>query len=479
VTTTLARLVFPSLRWRRDSFGHERAKIDAALAAGVGGFIVFGGTRDAVLRLTRDLRAQAGRPLLVGADLERGPAQQVQGLTELPPPAALGWIDDLDATAACGMVTGAEARSVGINWAFAPVCDLDLEAKNPIVQTRSFGTDPVRVGEHAAAWIRGLQEHGVQGCAKHYPGHGRTTQDSHATLPQVLTAARELQQVDGTPFEYAVRAGVGSVMSAFVAYPQWDPSGRAASFSEVILGYLRGALTFTGLVVTDALIMAGASAAQPVPAATVRAVAAGCDALLYPSDFQSVVRALDVAVGADIPTPRADDALARYAQALVAWGDLPDQGEPDLVDHATFADGLADRAAHLVGGEPPRITAPVAVSIVDDDVGGPYTIPPRDVFHHTLREAGVPIVQRATGDVQRIVLVYAEPRSWKGRADLGGWSRAALQRLVSEGRVRLVVLFGHPRLAAQIPGTAPILLCWHGQALMQRAAARRLLTWLK
>ncbi|HVH67781.1 MAG TPA: glycoside hydrolase family 3 N-terminal domain-containing protein [Gemmatimonadales bacterium] len=467
---SLARLVFPSLRWRRGSFAHERPKIDAALAAGVGGFIVFGGRRDAVTDLTRELRAQAGRPLLVGADLERGPAQQIEGLTELPPPAALGWLDDLDTTATSGMITGAEARSVGINWAFAPVCDLDLEPRNPIVQTRSFGTDPVRVGEHAAAWIRGLQDHGVQGCAKHYPGHGRTIQDSHETLPVVLTAAHELQRVDGTPFEYAVRAGVGSVMSAFVAYPDWDPSGRAASFSDTILGYLRGTVNFAGLVVTDALIMAGASAAQPVPAATVRAVAAGCDALLYPSDFDSVIKALDAAVGTEIPTARADDALARYDRALSAWGSLPDQGEPDLVDHATFADGIADRAAHLVRGDPPHLNGPVAISIVDDDVGGPYAIPPRDVFHHTLRDAGMSIVRRATGKVQRVVLVYAEPRSWKGRADLGRRSREALRQLVPGAH--LVVLFGHPRLAAQITGTVPILMCWHGQGLMQRAAAR-------
>ena len=468
--SSLARLVFPALRWRRESFEHERPKIDAALAAGVGGFIIFGGTREAVTALTTELRQQAGRPLLIGADLERGPGQQVQGLAELPPPAALGWLDDLDATAACGMITGAEARSVGINWAFAPVCDLDLEPRNPIVQTRSFGADPVRVGEQAAVWIRALQEHGVQGCAKHYPGHGRTTQDSHATLPRVRAAAAELQQVDGTPFEYAIRAGVGSVMSAFVAYPEWDRSGHAASFSSEILGYLRDTLNFGGLVVTDALIMAGATAAQPVPAATVTAVAAGCDALLYPNDFQRVVVALDRAVGADIATTRADEALAHYDRALLDWGALPDQGEPDFAGYAGVADEFADRMTHLVRGDAPEIRAPLVVSIVDDDVGGPYTIPPRDVFHATLREAGVSLEQRATGNRQRIILVYAEPRSWKGRADLGPRSRAALRRLVPGAA--LVVLLGHPRLAAQIPGTVPTLLCWHGQALMQRAAAR-------
>jgi beta-glucosidase-like glycosyl hydrolase len=470
VTGSLARLVFPALRWRRGSFAQERPKIDAALAAGVGGFIVFGGTREAVATLTRELREQAGRPLLVGADLERGPAQQVQGLTELPPPAALGWLDDLGATGTCGMITGTEARSVGISWAFAPVCDLDLEPKNPIVQTRAFGADPVRVGEQAAVWLRGLQEHGVLGCAKHYPGHGRTTQDSHATLPRVRAALTELQQVDGTPFEYAIRAGVGSVMSAFVAYPDWDPAGRAASFSPAILGYLRNTLNFGGLVVTDALIMAGATAAQPGPAATVRAVAAGCDALLYPENFTSVVAALDRAVGGEISVARADEALAHYDAALGGWADLADQGEPGLAGHAAFADGLADRAAHLVRGEAPSIRAPLTVSIVDDDVGGPYTVGPRDVFHQTLREAGVGLVQRATRNVQRVVLVYAEPRSWKGRADLGARSRAALRRLVPGAQ--LVVLFGHPRLASQIPGTAPILLGWHGQPLMQRAGAR-------
>jgi len=470
VTGSLARLVFPALRWRRESFAHERAKIDAALSAGVGGFIVFGGTREAVATLTRELREQAGRPLLVGADLERGPAQQVHGLTELPPPAALGWLDDLQATGTCGMITGTEARSVGINWAFAPVCDLDLEPKNPIVQTRAFGADPVRVGEQAAVWIRGVQQHGVLGCAKHYPGHGRTTEDSHATLPRVRAALTELQQVDLTPFEYALRAGVGSVMSAFVAYPNWDHAGRAASFSSEILGYLRDTLNFGGLVVTDALIMAGARAAQPVPAATVGAVGAGCDALLYPENFTSVIAALDRAVGAEISAARADQALVHYDDALAGWADLPDQGEPGLSDHAAFADGLADRAAHLVRGDAPTIHAPLTVSIVDDDVGGPYTVGPRDIFTNTLRDAGVAIGKRETGSGKRIVLVYAEPRSWKGRADLGARSRAALRRLVPGAQ--LVVLFGHPRLASQIPGTAPILLCWHGQALMQRAAAR-------
>jgi beta-glucosidase-like glycosyl hydrolase len=469
MTASLARLVFPSLRPRSGSFAHERPKIDAALAAGVGGFIVFQGDRETVAALTRDLVAQAGRPLLIGSDLERGAAQQFAGLTEMPTPATLGYLNDLDATHAAGVVTATEARAVGVNWNFAPVCDLDVEPKNPIVQTRSFGADPERVAAHVATWVRGCQEHGVLACAKHFPGHGRTTIDSHDALPVVAAEAEVLRASDGRPFEAAVRAGVGSVMTAHVAYPAWG-DGRAATFSPQILGYLRDGLGFGGIVVTDALIMGGATAAQGEAPATVAAVAAGCDALLYPRDFAGVVRALDAAVRAEIATARADQALARYEAALAQWGRALADPEMDLAAHGAFADGLADRAVHMVRGERPKLEGPLALAIVDDDVGGPYTVGPRDVFEKAIREAGVAVAARGGTRRGRVVLVYAEPRSWKGRADLGARSLAQLRRLAPGAT--LVLLFAHPRLGAQIPGRAPIVCCWHGLPLLQRAAAR-------
>ncbi len=467
--TALARLVFPALRWRNGSFAHERARIDAALAAGVGGFILFGGTTAAVAALTRALREIAGRPLLIGADLERGAAQQVRGLTDLPPPAALGALDDLEATAAAGVLTAREAAAVGINWVFAPVCDLDVEPANPIVQTRAFGADPARVAAHATAWIRACQEHGVLACAKHYPGHGRTTLDSHEGLPDVTAPRATLERADLTPFQAALEAGVGSVMAAFVSYSAWDPSGRAAGFSPAILDWLRER-GFAGVTVTDALIMGGALAVDTEAAAAVRAVQAGCDALLYPRDFAGVIRALDAAAGSTIPAARADDALARVAAAAARWARLTPADPPDLAAHGAFADGLADRALALWRGAAPRIAAPLRISIVDDDVGGPYTVGPRDIFEAALREAGVAVGGRGTGDGGRVVLVYAEPRSWKGRALLGERSLGRLRTLVPGAD--LVVLFGHPRLVAQIPLGPPVLGAWHGQPLMQRAAAR-------
>jgi len=307
-------------------------------------------------------------------------------------------------------------------------------------------------------------------CAKHYPGHGRTTTDSHEGLPVVQAAAEELQRTDVGPFAAAVQAGVGSVMSAFVAYPAWDSSGAAAAFSRPMLGYLRDTLGFKGLVVTDAFIMGGATAAQAEGPAGAAASAAGCDALLYPTDWQGVIQALE-----GVPAERAEEALGRYEAALAEWGPgTGDRGALDeaaLAEHQRFADGLADRAVHLVRGEAPRLAAPLSVTIVDDDVGGPYSIPPRDVFHATLRARGVQIPgPRSPGPGPRLILVYAEPRSWKGRADLGARSLERLERLVPGAA--LVLLFAHPRLAAQLPGDVPVLCAWHGQAVMQRAAGR-------
>src|SRR3989442_652718 len=464
-----ARLVCPALGWRRGSFKSERTKIEQALAAGVGGFILFGGTRAAVAALTSALRDLAGRPLLPGSDFERRAGQQGRGLTELPPPAALGYLNDLDATYACGQITGTEARAVGLTWVFAPVCDLDIELKNPIVQTRSFGPDPERVGAHTAAWIRGCQEHGALACAKHYPGHGRTTTDSHEGLPIVEASGDDVQRTDVAPFKAAVDAGVGSVMPAFVAYPRWDASGSAATFSPIILGYLRDTLGFRGLVVTDAFIMGGATAAAPEASAAAAAIAAGCDMLLYPTDWAGVVRALE-----GVPAARAEEALARYETTIRAWGLGPGADAPldaaQLAEHQKFADGLAARAVHLVRGERPQLGKTLAVTIVDDDVGGPYSIPPRDVIAKTLAERGVRFPKHPTPDTRHLVLVYAEPRSWKGRADLGPQSLARLERLVPGAS--LVILFAHPRLGSQVPGDVPVLCCWHGQALMQRAAAR-------
>jgi beta-glucosidase-like glycosyl hydrolase len=460
------RLIIPALRARPDgSFTHEADTIRTALEVGAGGFIIFGGNLDSVRTLTADLVRRAGRQLLIASDLERGPGQQVEGLTELPPPAALAWLGDPDVIRWAGALTAAEARSVGINWVFAPVADLDVLPTNPIVQTRAFGADPQAVAACVRGWVEGCETTGALACAKHYPGHGRTAIDSHVALPSVADGEATLRDQDERPFADAIAAGVASVMTAHVAYPALDPSGLPATLSAPILARLRGRLGFDGIIVTDALIMEGALSGQSEGAAAVSALAAGVDVLLYPSDAARVCGAVrGAARSGALSAERLADAERRYevalARAMQAPGHVP-AGPYESAGH--LADALIDRG--LVHGVLRGLEGPIELVVVDDDLGGPYAPSPSDYLAKWLGDRGL----SGTGGA-RVVLVFAEPRAWKGR---GGLGPAALELLAREApSADLIVLFGHPRLAAEIPGGRPLLLAWHRQRLMQEAVGR-------
>ena len=461
------RLVFPALRWRRETgFAHEAAAIAAALEFGAGGFILFGGTADAVFELTQQLRREAGRPLLVAADLERGPGQQVAGLDELPPPRALASLGDSAVLRGAGLLTALEALSVGINWILAPVADLDLEPENPIVQTRAFGADPGEVAAATAAWIVGCEAAGALACAKHFPGHGRTRTDSHDQVPVVDADAELLRRTDLEPFRAAVLAGVGSIMTAHVAYPALDPSGAPATFSAPILNLLREELGFDGLIVSDALIMEGARAGRTVEGAALAALSAGVDLLLYPDEPVAAAAALARAAAVDPATAgRVERALERYAAALQTVPlDEPPERLPAAGSSVAAADWLL--SAPLLRGTAPRLTAPLDLIVVDDDEGGRWPASPNHWVHDALAARGIALGPGGS----RVLLAFAEPRASKGRAGFGAESRAALDRL-APGAAQ-IVLFAHPRLLAELPGDAPVLLAWHRQRLMQEAAAR-------
>ena len=461
------RLILPALRWRPETgFGHEAAAIADALDVGVGGFILFGGTVESVRRLTSDLVRRAERPLLIASDLERGAGQQVGGLTEFPPPAALAFLEDATVVRWAGAVTAQEARAVGINWVFAPVADLDILPDNPIVQTRAFGSDPARVATYVRSWIEGCQGAGALACAKHFPGHGRTTVDSHITLPVVDASATSLRDSDLVPFVVAVESGVATLMTAHVAYPHLDASGAPATVSRDILGHLRTSIGFDGLVVTDALIMDGALVGRRESDAAVEAIVAGVDLLLYPKDPRRVREALERALeGGSLSESRLDEALRRYEHALaLATAPTPPVTRGPFETAAALADELL--AQGMLRGSPPMLSGPVDLVVVDDDLGGPYPPGPSDYIERIL---GPELLGRYEGG-SRVVLVFAEPRAWKGRSGLGPAARDALA--AAAPGADLIVLFGHPRLLREIPSDAPVLLAWHRQRLMQEAVAR-------
>ena len=463
-----ARLIMPALRSDALSgFAHEAGRIADTLEIGVGGYIIFGGTAESVRRLTADLLRRAGRPLLLASDLERGAGQQVSGLTEFPPPMALASLKDPAVVRWAASVTAQEARAVGINWVFAPVADLDLLAENPIVQTRAFGVDPNEVATYVRHWVEGCQASGALACAKHYPGHGRTTVDSHVALPVVEAPAKALRDIDLVPFTVAIECGVASIMTAHVAYPALDSSGLPATLSRTVLGELRGAGRFDGLVITDALIMDGALVGRRESDAAVEAIQAGADLLLYPNDARRVRDAIDAALSSGaLGRERINESLLRYDRALTAA-----TAPTPAVTRGPYdsAEALADvllKQGMMAGRTAPTLTGPLDLVVVDDDVGGPYPPGPSDYVHRTL---GTDRIGRYGGG-SRVLLVFAEPRAWKGRS---GFSPATKEALAHHAAgADLIVLFGHPRLATELPSKAPVLLAWHRQRLMQEAVAR-------
>jgi len=477
----IAELFYPAVRWDSTrGYEGERAAIEEALKLGVGGFILFGGPSEHVVALTEDMHSKSHIPLLIGADLERGAGQQFAGQTALPPLAAVASLDDIQAVRRSAALTAREARELGINWIYAPDCDLDVEPNNPIIGTRSFGSDPERVGEYAAAWIDACQAEGVLACAKHFPGHGRTTVDSHKELPRVEESAETIRQTDLVPFRAAIERGVASVMSAHVAFPALDPSGAPATLSrEILTNLLRNELTFTGLVVTDALIMEGVLGGGESEA-VVRALAAGCDCLLYPSNVVESERAVQAAiVERRLDAEQIHQSIERRRR-WARWAALSRESNRAARDESGWSAQLAEQVVHLLRGKLPRLQQPWHLVIVDDDLGGPYPAPSRDPLISALRAGGIDLdvndeTHGETGAT--VIALFGDIRAWKGRPGYSSSAKEMVRQALEVATTddRLIVQFGHPRLADELEVDAPILCAWGGEAVMQRAVARVLL----
>lgn len=480
----LAQLLVPAIRWDRDH-GYDRvmSDVDRALALGVGGFILFGGHVAEVTKLTGHLARSSRHPILIAADMERGAGQQFEGATGLPPLGAIASLADQTAIRLAARVTAREARALGVNWDYAPVCDLDLLPENPIVGTRSLGHDHTSVSHSAATWIEACQGNGVLACAKHFPGHGRTSTDSHAELPVVDADESELLATDLSPFRAAINAGVASIMTAHVAYPSLDPSRAPATLSKRILtALLRDRLGFDGLVVTDALIMEGVLVDGGEVKAGVAALSAGCDLLLYPTNLLGVVTALEAAVRSRALAIRNIDRSLARRQHWAEWAANASAPPADAGDLRKTAE-LAESVVRVVRGRTPSLGSRVELQIVDDDLGGAFPAPSRDPFLETLGAGGVEVVSPGSADNDptrpppaALLLLFGDIKAWKGRPGYSQEAKSNVSRAVArardEGRELFIVQFSHPRLADEIADAPNVVSAWGGERVMQQAAAR-------
>ena len=273
--------------------------------------------------LVNTLQSHAKVPLLVAADFERGTSMRVEEGTSFPHAMAVAATGRTEDAYTMGKITALEGKAVGVPWIFAPDADVNSNPDNPIINTRSFGEDPARVSEFVAAFVRGVEENGGLATAKHFPGHGDTSTDSHLDLPTVSSDRAHLDRVELAPFRAAIAAGVGSIMTGHLAVPalEPDPDVPATMSPKIMTDFLRGQMGFDGLVVTDALDMGGVTVRYPPGEVAVRSILAGADVLLVPPVLDAALQAVHEAVASGrIPMARLDEAVTRVLRAKAKLG---------------------------------------------------------------------------------------------------------------------------------------------------------------
>lgn len=311
--------------------------------------------------LLNRLQESSNLPLIFAADFERGVSMRLYGATIFPHAMAFGAAGKLENAEAFGRITAQEARAIGVHWNFFPDADVNSNPANPIINTRSFGEDPQQVGELVAAYIKGAHEGGMLTTIKHFPGHGDTATDSHLGVAQVTGDRARLESIELPPFKRGIEAGVDSVMVAHVTVPALEPDANrvATTSSAVVTDLLKHQMKFKGIVVTDALDMAGLTRmyAHDIGRASVEAFKAGNDLLLIPADLEASYRSMVQAVkSGEIPTKRVDESVRKILELKASFGlqtaRLVDLNRlPKVIgkpENLAFGQHVADEAVTLV-----------------------------------------------------------------------------------------------------------------------------------
>ena len=431
-------------------------------------------------------------PLLITADFEGGAGYEFPGATRFPRGMAIGATGKVQYAYDAAAFTAREAKAMGVNVNFYPVVDVNNNPQNPIINIRSFGESPTSVGDFAQAYVKGTQENGVLATAKHFPGHGDTSVDSHLELPVINFDRARLNLIELPPFEAAIKAGVDAVMTAHIYLPQLEKTpGLPASLSPAITtNLLRHDLGFQGLVFTDALVMHAVSSNFGADQAAVRAIEAGADVALEPADIPGAFAALQAAVAkGDLTLERLDQSVRRLLAAK-AWAGLDvqtgvqhGQRGPDLNQVDTLvgtraaaqkSDEIIEHALTLVKDErnaiPLRIDPgdqALLLNFVDTDNPG-FSSPPGLTFHaefmkrhpRTLFAQVGPTVTRNDADlirqlaaVTRAVVASCSIRiaSSKGSLGLSEPQQELLRSIAHHDGPFVFALFGSPYLLNYIP----------------------------
>jgi beta-glucosidase-like glycosyl hydrolase len=475
-------------------------------------------------QLTARLQGAAHVPLLISADLESGMGMRFLDTTYWPWAMAVAATGDPSLAEAEGRVVAREARMVGINHIYAPIADVNVDADNPVINTRSFGEDPVDVSRFVAAFVRGVQSEHVLATAKHFPGHGDTHVDSHRSLPILNVDRKRLDAVELLPFRAAIEAGVRSIMIGHLAVPSLDdelvpvrspapgenlygttvaevPSNGtmpATTSKKIVAGLLRRDLKFDGLVVSDAMDMGGITEHFSAGEAAIRAIEAGQDQILLSPNVDAAIAGVKAAVASGRLTEARIDESVRRILAAKAFAGAPG-GTPeeifqgvDTKEHRDLAASIARRALTLVreqaGSLPVKKSARVVIITVSDfpEVLSPLpdferemrrrlTAPPQTflIDARSSAESIGPIAAAAQSADAVIFAMAVRTRSGSGSIAVPQTASKLLADLAPRVPT-FAISFGTPYLLREIPSVGTYVCAYGIQPVMQVAAVHAL-----
>lgn len=441
-------------------------------------------------------------PLLVSTDQEQGVVVRVgEPATQFPGAMALGATRDTGFARQAAAVTGEELRALGINQNFAPVADVNVNAQNPVIGVRSFGSDPGLVSDMVAAQVLGSQnDANVSATAKHFPGHGDTAVDSHYGLPVITHTREELDRIDLPPFRAAIGNDIDAIMTAHIVVPALDPSERPATLSKPILtGLLREEMGFDGLIVTDALTMEGVRQQFGDGRVPVEAIKAGADMMLMPPDMDAAYGGVLEAVrSGEISKKRLNESVYRILKVKAERGLFEDPYVDETAVDASVgtpenratASAISDRTITLVkndasllplapnGGQKVLVTGAGGVAGSAADQADRSTL---GSLAYALGQRGVTPTVYETGSNPNDARVN-EAKARAAQSDLvvvttnKAWTSAGQQKLVKElqatGKPVIVAATRDPYDIAYLPGTQTYLATYSYRAVSMQSLAR-------
>jgi beta-N-acetylhexosaminidase len=435
-------------------------------------------------------------PLMIATDQEQGVVTRIgPPATQFPGSMALGAGRSTSDARTAAAITGQELKAMGINTDFAPDADVNVNALNPVIGTRSFSSDPALVSSMVTAQVNGYQKDaGINATPKHFPGHGDTATDSHTGIPLITHSRAQWEQIDAPPFKAAITAGTDMIMSGHLVVPALDPSGDPATLSKPILtDILRGELGFKGVIITDSLAMQGVRDMYGDPEVAVRAVLAGVDNLLMTPDMDGAYAAVLAAVDSGrISEQRLNESVSRILQLKLKQGILfhpyTDASRLDSVvgtpAHLATANAITDRTTTVIKNE--NATLPMAVGGTKILVTG-YGLATTTTLADALTRRSATVTTTVTGAAPtdaaiadavakaagQDAVVVTTMKAWDTSVtDPTGGQKRLVAALLATGTPVVVVAVRDPYDIAYLPGVSTYLATYSYSPVAIESAVR-------